>query len=88
VGLSEKLYELRSALLRTAREHVASCGCESGCPSCVGPHNEVAGNPKRAALTMLDRLTTFSDAATVGAAPATVVPFRSSRREPRGVVLD
>jgi DEAD/DEAH box helicase domain-containing protein len=88
IGLSEKLYELRAALLRTAREHVALCGCEAGCPSCVGPHNEVAGNPKRAARAMLDRLTTLTDAATVGPAPATIVPFRSPRREPNGVVLD
>jgi DEAD/DEAH box helicase domain-containing protein len=88
VGLSEKLYELRAALLRTAREHVIACGCEAGCPSCVGPHTEVAGNPKRAARTMLDRLTTFMDAASGETAPAAIVPLRSSRREPDGVVLD
>ncbi len=56
VNLSKKLYELRDPLLRAARDHVTSCGCESGCPSCVGPHNEVAGNPKRAALTIVNRL--------------------------------
>ncbi|MFN8559716.1 MAG: Zn-binding domain-containing protein [Dehalococcoidia bacterium] len=56
VGLAEKLYELREALVRAARDHARSCGCEAGCPSCVGPHNEVAGNPKHAALAMLDRL--------------------------------
>ena len=56
VGLTEKLYEVRAALLRAAREHVLACGCADGCPSCVGPQNEVAGNPKRAAAIMLERL--------------------------------
>jgi DEAD/DEAH box helicase domain-containing protein len=57
VGLTEKLFELRGALLRAARDHVRACPCDAGCPSCVGPQNEVAGDPKRAALTMLERLT-------------------------------
>ncbi len=62
VGLTEKLFDLREALLRAARAQLAACPCEAGCPSCVGPRNEVTGEPKRTALIMLERL-----AATAGA---------------------
>ena len=58
VGLTEKLYDLREALLRATLEHVSACPCESGCPSCVGPWTEVGGNPKRAATVVLERLCT------------------------------
>ncbi|HET8569325.1 MAG TPA: DEAD/DEAH box helicase [Candidatus Limnocylindria bacterium] len=37
VGFAERLYRSTDALLERAREHLASCGCEDGCPACVGP---------------------------------------------------
>nr|WP_275656884.1 DUF1998 domain-containing protein [Sporolactobacillus pectinivorans] len=40
IGLSKKLYEAMPALLEKAREMAVSCGCESGCPSCIGFVNE------------------------------------------------
>ncbi|NSL52668.1 DEAD/DEAH box helicase [Calidifontibacillus erzurumensis] len=36
IGLSEKVYELMEKLLEEAKEILANCSCESGCPSCVG----------------------------------------------------
>jgi DEAD/DEAH box helicase domain-containing protein len=57
VGFSDRLYATHERLLRAARELLASCSCESGCPSCVGPANAAGGDPKRAALTLLARLT-------------------------------
>jgi DEAD/DEAH box helicase domain-containing protein len=56
VGFAERLFTIRDELLSAARDLAAACVCEAGCPSCVGPQNEVAGNPKRAALTMLTAL--------------------------------
>jgi DEAD/DEAH box helicase domain-containing protein len=56
IGLAERLFELRTALLAAARDHVRACRCAAGCPSCVGPANEVDGDPKRAALRLLGRL--------------------------------
>jgi DEAD/DEAH box helicase domain-containing protein len=58
VGLAEKLYELRDAFVRAARDHVRSCPCAAGCPSCVGPHTdaEPTATPKRAAARLLERL--------------------------------
>ncbi|RYM06321.1 DEAD/DEAH box helicase [Sporolactobacillus sp. THM7-7] len=40
IGLSQKVYESLPELLAKAREMVESCGCESGCPSCIGLVNE------------------------------------------------
>ena len=37
IGLAERLYEVHDALLTAALERVESCGCEYGCPACVGP---------------------------------------------------
>ncbi|WP_440997667.1 DEAD/DEAH box helicase [Arhodomonas sp. SL1] len=58
VGLSEPLYRRRDDVVRDARELVAACGCDHGCPGCVGPilaSDEVRGfSPKGAALTVLD----------------------------------
>ena len=36
VGLSEKVYEIMEELLAEAEQIISHCGCESGCPSCVG----------------------------------------------------
>ncbi|MER3420796.1 MAG: ATP-dependent helicase [Chloroflexota bacterium] len=56
IGLAERLFEVRASLLAAARDHVRACPCTAGCPSCVGPANEVDGEPKRAALRLLERL--------------------------------
>jgi DEAD/DEAH box helicase domain-containing protein len=37
VGLAPRLYEQREELLGRTLRLLASCACESGCPSCVGP---------------------------------------------------
>src|SRR5438552_81575 len=37
IGFSERLFKSTAALFDRAREHLASCGCQTGCPSCVGP---------------------------------------------------
>ena len=58
VGLAERLFRLHRQVLEAARDLIASCPCESGCPSCVGPVLEVGGTGKTRALEVLDaRLT-------------------------------
>jgi DEAD/DEAH box helicase domain-containing protein len=37
-------------------ELIAGCGCDQGCPSCVGPAGELATRSKEAALAILDLL--------------------------------
>jgi len=53
IGLAEKLYDMQGDLLETARELIKGCGCEAGCPSCVGPANEVGPSAKASALRLL-----------------------------------
>lgn len=57
VGLSAPLYDQRQAVVADARDLIAACGCQSGCPGCVGPilaSDETRGfSPKQAALHVL-----------------------------------
>ena len=42
IGLSERLYDLQPQLLQAALDVVTTCGCNRGCPACVGPASEGA----------------------------------------------
>ena len=41
---------------RRAREQVAACACQDGCPSCVGPGGENGYGGKRETLALLENL--------------------------------
>ncbi len=72
VGLAERIYGSLPELLARARELIATCQCEAGCPACVGPCAEepsaslgnqarLQGHPEPArrrqlALELIDRL--------------------------------
>jgi len=56
IGQSGPLYKMRLQLITAARELVANCGCEGGCPCCVGPAGETGEGAKKAALAMLERI--------------------------------
>jgi len=53
VGFSQKLYRLHDSLFEVAREMIAQCNCDSGCPSCVGPALEVGETGKKSALKLI-----------------------------------
>jgi DEAD/DEAH box helicase domain-containing protein len=57
IGLAERLWEIFPELLRHARETLEGCGCRAGCPSCVGPVNEVGRRAKAVALALLVEFT-------------------------------
>ncbi|MFI7602777.1 DEAD/DEAH box helicase [Actinoplanes sp. NPDC049681] len=65
-GFAERAYGTASAWLRATREAVASCACETGCPSCVqSPKCGNGNNPldKAKAIAVLDAvLTALPDA--------------------------
>ena len=56
IGFSEPLFRVHDILLHRTRELIAGCGCESGCPSCVGPAGDKCEKTKEAALAILNRL--------------------------------
>jgi DEAD/DEAH box helicase domain-containing protein len=56
VGLTERLFVLLFDLLARARETLMACPCRVGCPSCVGPVNEVGRQAKPVAATLVGRL--------------------------------
>ena len=53
VGLAEKAFRMRNALLTHALTLVRDCDCEAGCPSCVGPIGEVGPRGKEMAKRLL-----------------------------------
>jgi DEAD/DEAH box helicase domain-containing protein len=56
IGLAERVFEILPELLRHARETLRGCPCRWGCPSCVGPVNEVGRRAKLVAARLLDAL--------------------------------
>jgi DEAD/DEAH box helicase domain-containing protein len=57
IGLAERVFDVLPDLLRRGLETLGACGCSWGCPSCVGPVNEVGRRAKATALTLLRVLT-------------------------------
>ncbi len=60
VGLAERVFERAPELLEKTRLLIASCGCRSGCPACVGP-GDGDGSEKRLGLRILSALAEFGD---------------------------
>jgi ATP-dependent helicase YprA (DUF1998 family) len=56
IGLAEALHPLFPDLLLGCRDRIAACPCREGCPSCVGPVQEVGGRAKSIARDLLDLL--------------------------------
>jgi DEAD/DEAH box helicase domain-containing protein len=56
VGQSAPLYRLTTRLLEQTSQAIAACGCEAGCPTCVGPVGEVGERGKEVALRILKAL--------------------------------
>jgi DEAD/DEAH box helicase domain-containing protein len=57
VGQSAPLFRLAPELLKKTAALLASCACEAGCPSCVGPVGEVGERGKHVAQRILAELT-------------------------------
>jgi len=51
------VFEILPDLLRRGLETLAGCPCAFGCPSCVGPVNEVGRRAKATAAKLLRALT-------------------------------
>jgi DEAD/DEAH box helicase domain-containing protein len=57
IGLAEHVFEILPDLLRRGLETLEACACQDGCPSCVGPVNEVGRKAKSTARALLRALT-------------------------------
>ncbi|HWB87103.1 MAG TPA: DEAD/DEAH box helicase [Bryobacteraceae bacterium] len=56
VGQSAPLFRMAPRLLEQTADLLAACGCEAGCPSCVGPVGEVGERGKEVAANLLAAL--------------------------------
>jgi DEAD/DEAH box helicase domain-containing protein len=56
IGQSQPLFKLSAKLLAGGMDVLRSCGCEAGCPACVGPVGEVGERGKEAAWRILGEL--------------------------------
>jgi DEAD/DEAH box helicase domain-containing protein len=56
IGFSEPLFRASELLLDKARELILACGCQAGCPSCIGPAGDLAPRAKQAALAILEEV--------------------------------
>ncbi len=56
IGQSGPLFRVAEQLARQTAELIAGCGCEAGCPSCVGPVGEIGERGKEAAARILAEL--------------------------------
>jgi DEAD/DEAH box helicase domain-containing protein len=54
IGFAEKLYRLHDQLLDSAEQLIRDCSCATGCPSCVGPEDEIGAGGRRHALRLLE----------------------------------
>ncbi len=57
IGFSEPLFAMHDELAARTRELIASCPCDHGCPTCVGPVGETGPEAKPVALRILDLIT-------------------------------
>jgi DEAD/DEAH box helicase domain-containing protein len=57
IGLAERVFEILPQLLRHGLDTLDACPCAWGCPSCVGPVNEVGRRAKATASALLRVLT-------------------------------
>lgn len=53
IGFSKRLYSLHRQLLGSAGEHIARCGCDHGCPACVGPSQSFDPSAKMCAIAVM-----------------------------------
>ena len=56
IGFSAPLYGMHADLLTRSRALIEGCGCEQGCPTCVGPIGEIGPRGKSMALHLLGLL--------------------------------
>jgi DEAD/DEAH box helicase domain-containing protein len=62
IGLAERVYRIAEEVFSTAVEMVRRCGCEAGCPACIGPGHADA-DAKRLVDELLSGIVAADEAA-------------------------
>ncbi len=52
IGLAQRLYEILDDVLYEAAAVISRCTCKNGCPSCIGPADEVGMTTKKQVLEL------------------------------------
>jgi len=60
IGFSQRLFELHDEIMAHALNLISGCGCEDGCPSCVGPGGEFGAGGKQETLAILKALVAYN----------------------------
>jgi DEAD/DEAH box helicase domain-containing protein len=55
IGFSPQLFDGNREILGNTLRLISRCGCQSGCPSCVGPTGQMGTKSKEIALSLLER---------------------------------
>jgi len=58
IGFSQPLFAMHDELLARTQALIAGCGCEHGCPTCVGPVGNIGPLAKSVALRILAMIAT------------------------------
>jgi len=77
VGLAERLFRLHDELITAASGLVSACGCDRGCPSCVGPVLEVGSTGKTDCLEILSSVIARPDGPRPSPPPEEIASLRS-----------
>ncbi|MFT5433473.1 MAG: DEAD/DEAH box helicase domain-containing protein, partial [Myxococcota bacterium] len=56
VGFSGRLFEMAEPLIAGARQLIATCSCEDGCPSCIGASQLVQDGARSLPVRLADAL--------------------------------
>jgi DEAD/DEAH box helicase domain-containing protein len=78
IGFSEPLFSMHDELLARTAALIARCGCEHGCPACVGPVGDIGPLAKAVALRILDLAGAAGAGGTVGEDEAAVPQVSAS----------
>jgi DEAD/DEAH box helicase domain-containing protein len=58
LGFSKEVFNSLDKIILQALAIIRTCGCEDGCPSCVGPGGEFGHGSKKETLNLLELLET------------------------------
>jgi DEAD/DEAH box helicase domain-containing protein len=56
IGLVDILFENSARLIKMASDTIEECTCSDGCPSCVGPANELGTGSRKSVMKLLQTL--------------------------------